>query len=176
MATLTINRKPQTTHGRTQKATKTTPQQDKTTSAHKTITGNHKPRRSDGKKPEVRQMTRVQRKNRRRIIRLTELWPELFSLNAPKPLKTGIFDDLMQDIATRGMTFGSAALRAALASYAQCPRYYRALMAGGVRYDLKGQPCGEVTPEERQDAEKRLMILNEKRRQQRRSRQEKTGA
>ncbi|KAE9776440.1 hypothetical protein GRW30_27040, partial [Escherichia coli] len=42
---------------------------------------------------------------------------------------------------------------------------YRALMAGGARYDLKGQPCGEVTPQEQKEAETRLMILNEKRKQ-----------
>ncbi|HFT6822205.1 TPA: ProQ/FINO family protein, partial [Escherichia coli] len=115
-------------------------------------------------------------KNRRRVNRLTELWPELFSREAPKPLKVGVFDDLMQDLAVRGLAFGPGALRATLASYAQCPRYYRALMAGGVRYDLKGQPCGEVTPQEQQDAETRLVALNEKRKRQRRVAKEKTGA
>ncbi|HFV2344857.1 TPA: ProQ/FINO family protein, partial [Escherichia coli] len=45
----------------------------------------------------------------------------------------------------------------------QSPRYYRALMAGGARYDLKGQPCGEVTPQEQKEAETRLMVLNDRR-------------
>ncbi|OSM05509.1 ProQ activator of osmoprotectant transporter ProP superfamily [Escherichia marmotae] len=121
-------------------------------------------------------MTKRQRKNRRRVNRLTELWPDLFSREAPKPLKVGIFDDLMQDLAVRGLAFGPGALRATLASYAQSPRYYRALVAGGARYDLKGQPCGEVTPQEQQDAETRLMALNEKRKRQRRAAKEKTGA
>ena len=49
-------------------------------------------------------------------------------------------------------------------------------MAGGVRYDLKCQPCGEVTPQEQQDAETRLVALNEKRKRQRRAAKEKTGA
>ncbi|MWM90955.1 ProQ/FINO family protein, partial [Escherichia coli] len=53
---------------------------------------------------------------------------------------------------------------------------YRALMAGGVRYDLKGQPCGEVTPQKQNEAEMRLMALNEKRKRQRRAAREKTGA
>ncbi|WP_096975953.1 ProQ/FINO family protein [Escherichia coli] len=122
----------------------------------------------------MRQMTRCQRKNRRRIIRLVELWPELFNLKAPVPLKAGIFDDLMQDIASRGMMFGAGALRAAVTAYTQRPCYYLALMAGGARYDLKGQPCGEVTPLEQRDAEKQLMVLNEKHKCQRRV--EKTGA
>lgn len=119
-------------------------------------------------------MTKRQRKNRRRVNRLTEMWPDLFSHKAPKPLKVGIFDDLIQDIAARGLTFGPGALRATLASYAQSPRYYRALMAGGARYDLKGQPCGEVTPQEQQEAETRLAALNEKRKRQ--ATKEKTGA
>ncbi len=51
-------------------------------------------------------MTKRQRKNRRRVNRLTELWPELFSQEAPKPLKVGIFDDLMQDLAARGWHSG----------------------------------------------------------------------
>lgn len=118
-------------------------------------------------------MTKRQRKNRRRVNRLTEMWPDLFNREAPKPLKVGIFDDLMQDIAVRELAFGPGALRATLASYAQSPRYYRALMAGGVRYDLKGQPCGKVTPQEQQEAETRLMVLNEKRK--RRTAKEKTG-
>lgn len=52
-------------------------------------------------------------------------------------------------------------------------------MAGGARYDLKGQPCGEVTPQEQQEAETRLMAMNEKRKRQRRAVQaaeEKAGA
>lgn len=87
---------------------------------------------------------------------------------------TQIFDDLMQDLAVRGLAFGPGALRATLASYAQSPRYYRALMAGGARYDLKGQPCGEVTPQEQQEAETRLAALNEKRKRQ--ATKERTGA
>lgn len=51
-------------------------------------------------------------------------------------------------------------------SYTQCPRYYRALMAGGMRYDLKGQPCGEVTEQEQKDAETRLMMLKKRNREQ----------
>ncbi|EIH15787.1 ProQ/FINO domain protein, partial [Escherichia coli 97.0259] len=42
-------------------------------------------------------MTKRQSKNRKRIIRLVELWPELFKPGKPKPLKVGIPDDLIQD-------------------------------------------------------------------------------
>ncbi|EHA4364232.1 ProQ/FinO family protein [Escherichia coli] len=108
-------------------------------------------------------MTKRQRKNRKRINRLVELWPELFNREKPQPLKVEIPDDLIQDIAIRELAFGAGALRAAVASYVRSPCYYRALMAGGARYDLKGQPCGEVTPQEQKEAETRLMMLNDRR-------------
>ncbi|HBE5060042.1 prop effector [Escherichia coli] len=107
-------------------------------------------------------MTKRQSKNRKRIIRLVELWPELFNREKIQPLKVEIPNDLIQDIAIRELAFGAGALRAAVASYVQSPRYYRALMAGGARYDLKGQPCGKVTPQEQKEAETRLMVLNDR--------------
>ncbi|HAY0336624.1 ProQ/FinO family protein [Escherichia coli] len=177
MTTLTISRKPKGIYGTLQKNAQTKQQQDKATSAHKVIPSNQNAPQSRKQKPtgaiQWRHMTKRLRKNRRRVNRLIELWPELFSLESPKPLKVGIFEDLIQDIAVRELAFGSGALRAALASYAQSPRYYRALMAGGARYDLKGQPCGEVTPQEQQDAEARLMALKEKRK--RKSNKEQAG-
>ena len=173
MTTLTINRKPKGIYGTQSETTQAAQQQDKTTSAHKVIPGNQNAQQSRKGQPTGvtpwRHMTKRQRKNRRRVNRLIELWPELFSQESPKPLKVGIFDDLMQDLAVRGLAFGPGALRATLASYAQSPRYYRALIAGGARYDLKGQPCGEVTPQEQQEAETRLMALNEKHKRQRRA-------
>ena len=169
MTTLTISRKPKGIYGTLQKNAQTKQQQDKATSAHKVIPGNQNAQQKPTGATPWQHMTKRQRKNRRRVNRLTEMWPDLFSHKAPKPLKVGIFDDLMQDIAVRGLAFGSGVLRATLASYAQSPRYYRALIAGGARYDLKGQPCGEVTPQEQQEAETRLMVLNEKHKRQRRA-------
>ncbi|EFI4648244.1 proQ/FINO family protein [Escherichia coli] len=174
MTTLTINRKPKGIYGAQPESTQAAQEQDKTTSAHKVMPGNQKAQQKPAGATPWRHMTKRQRKNRRRVNRLTEMWPDLFNREAPKPLKVGIFDDLMQDIAARGLTFGLGALRATLASYAQSPRYYRALIAGGARYDLKGQPCGEVTPQEQQEAETRLAALNEKRKRQ--ATKEKTGA
>ncbi|ENN7399706.1 ProQ/FinO family protein [Escherichia coli] len=174
MTTLTLNHKRGDMKSRNKKT-------DKTTTAHKVMTGNqNEAQQSNKQKPAGetprRHMTRRQRKNRRRVNRLTELWPDLFNREAPKPLKVGIFDDMMQDIAVRGLAFGAGVLRAAMTSYAKSPRYYRALVAGGARYDLKGQPCGKVTPQEQQEAETRLMALHEKRKRQRQAAKEKTGA
>ncbi|MCZ6086322.1 ProQ/FINO family protein [Escherichia coli] len=80
----------------------------------------------------------------------------------------GIPDDLIQDIAIRELAFGAGTLHAAVASYVQSPRYYRALIAGGARYNLNGQPCGEVTPQEQKEAETRLMMLNDRRKDRKR--------
>ncbi len=102
MTKLTINRKPKGIYGTPQKTTQAAQEQDKTTSAHKVMPGNQKAQQKPTGATPWRHMTKRQRKNRRRINRLTELWPELFSREAPKPLKVGIFDDLMQDLAVRG--------------------------------------------------------------------------
>ncbi|EHI3194104.1 prop effector [Salmonella enterica] len=97
-------------------------------------------------------MSRVQWKNLKSRRRVLAFWPELFNLDNPKPLKTGVLNDLMQDIAARNLAVGTGALKAAIASYTRRVRYKKALAAGGARYDLNGQPCGEVTPEQQQEA------------------------
>lgn len=163
---MTINKKTQDIHEKPQEAAQAAQQPDKTTSTHKVMPGNQKTQQKPTGGIPWRYMTKRQRKNRRRMNRLMELWPDLFSQETPKPLKVGIYDDLIQDVAVRGLPFGPGVLRAAVMSYTQCPRYYRALMAGGMRYDLKGQPCGEVTEQEQKDAETRLMMLKKRNREQ----------
>lgn len=148
---------PKTSHRKQQEA----PQRDKTTTAYKTIPedSSSPQKRSDA---QIRHPTKRQRRNRKRIDRLAGYWPAVFNREAPKPLKEGIVDDLLQDIATRGLEFGTGALRAAVMSYIQCPRYYVALVAGGLRYDLNGQPCGEVTAEQQESAAERLRKIRSK--------------
>ncbi len=97
-------------------------------------------------------MNRRQWKNFKHMRRILALWPELFDLDNPKPLKVGVLDDIQRDIAARGLTIGAGVLKAAIASYTRRIRYKRAIVAGGARYDLNGQPCGEVTPEQQQTA------------------------
>lgn len=97
-------------------------------------------------------MNRRQWKNVKNMRRVLAFWPELFNLDNPKPLKVGVLDDLMQDISARNLTIGAGVLKAAIASYTRRIRYQKALAAGGARYDLNGQPCGEVTPEQQQEA------------------------
>ncbi|EEG2673046.1 prop effector [Salmonella enterica] len=97
-------------------------------------------------------MNRRQWKNFKHMRRVLALWPELFNLDNPKPLKVGVLDDLMQDISARNLTIGAGVLKAAIASYTRRIRYQKTLAAGGARYDLNGEPCGEITPEQQQEA------------------------
>lgn len=87
-------------------------------------------------------MTRSQWKNVKHMRRILAFWPELFNLDNPKPLKVGVLDDIQRDIAARGLVIGAGALKAAIASYTRRIRYKKAIVAGGARYDLNGQPCG----------------------------------
>ncbi|EEA3739519.1 proQ/FINO family protein [Salmonella enterica] len=144
------------------------PESDKTTSAHKVKPSSRKePQKptcvsisatqqakqqpaQERVRPEG--MNRRQWKNFKHMRRVLALWPELFDLDNPKPLRVGVLDDLMQDISARNLTIGAGVLKAALASYTRRIRYQKALAAGGARYDLNGQPCGEITPEQQQEA------------------------
>ncbi len=145
-------------------------ERDKTTSAHKVKpdSGKTPQKPTDVKinasepqqaKPKTAQervrpegMNRRQWKNFKHMRRILALWPELFDLDNPKPLKVGVLDDIQRDIAARDLTIGAGVLKAAIASYTRRIRYKRAIAAGGSRYDINGQPCGEVTPEQQQTA------------------------
>ncbi|EAA5440241.1 ProQ/FinO family protein [Salmonella enterica] len=101
-------------------------------------------------------MNSRQWKNFKHMRRVLALWPELFDLDNPKPLKVGVLDDLMQDISARNLTIGAGVLKAAIASYTRRIRYQKALAAGGARYNLNGQPCGEITAEQQQESAEAL--------------------
>ncbi|EER9146659.1 ProQ/FinO family protein [Escherichia coli] len=111
-------------------------------------------------------MTKRQRKNRRRINRLAEYWPELFGAETIKPLKTGIIRDVLEDAKSRELPIGHGVLRGALTSYIHTTRYLKAIIAGGPRYGLNGQPCGEVTEEDKSVASELLKRRLERMKQQ----------
>lgn len=138
-------------------------ERDKTTSAHKGRPGGKTPQKSTSEPKQVKPkpaqerkrpegITRRQWKNFKNVRRVLAFWPELFDLDNPKPLKVGVLDDIQRDIAARSLTIGAGVLKAAIASYTRRIRYKRAIAAGGARYDLNGQPCGEITPEQQQTA------------------------
>ncbi|ENT4677708.1 ProQ/FINO family protein [Salmonella enterica] len=150
------------------------PESDKTISAHKVKPTSRKaPQKPTSEPQQAKQqpaqervrpegMNRRQWKNFKHMRRVLALWPELFNLDNPKPLRVGVLDDLMQDISARNLTIGAGVLKAAIASYTRRIRYQKALAAGGARYDLNGQPCGEVTPEQQQEAADALKKAKDK--------------
>ncbi|EAA8037516.1 proQ/FINO family protein [Salmonella enterica subsp. enterica] len=186
-STLSINRKPappqastwQDTlrdykvHMTSKKQQQDAPESDKTTSAYKVKPDSGKtPQKPTSEPQQAKQqpaqervrpkgMTRRQWKNIKKMRRVLAFWPELFDPDNPKPLKVGVLDDLMQDISARNLTIGTGVLKAAIASYTRRIRYQKALAAGGARYDLNGQPCGEVTPEQQQEADDALRNVKE---------------
>lgn len=102
---------------------------------------------------------RKKRKNRRRWLeRLIEMWPQAFDLKNPRPLAVGIIDAIAAKLTTAGAG-GHGAVRFAMKSYTSNIRYIRALAAGGPRYNLHGEPEGEVTTEQRQRAAEALKLM-----------------
>ncbi|MEI2804511.1 MAG: ProQ/FINO family protein [Albidovulum sp.] len=87
---------------------------------------------------------------------LMERFPKAFpkDYDAIRPLKTGIHADLIKLLPD----VDHALLRRALANHTQRDGYLLALVhgRGDRRYDLDGRPAGDVTPEEREEALKRL--------------------
>ena len=84
------------------------------------------------------------------LDRLIEAFPACFSRTAPKPLKIGLGEEVM---ALAGVHPALADLtrtqiRRALKVYTGALAYRKALVNGGPRYDLDGQPVGEVTPDQ----------------------------
>ena len=88
------------------------------------------------------------------LDRLCAAFPACFSRTAPKPLKIGLGEEVM---ALAGVhpalaDLSRTQLRRALKVYTGMPAYRKALARGGPRYDLNGQPAGEVTPDQQADA------------------------
>jgi ProP effector len=89
---------------------------------------------------------------------IRQRFPETFFIHKPKPLKIGIYNDLL----ALGV-LDQKGLRAFLGAYCKLGRYLAALVPGAQRVDLDGNPTGEVTPEEAEIAAKALSALHERR-------------
>ncbi|HBZ9864074.1 TPA: ProQ/FinO family protein [Salmonella enterica subsp. houtenae] len=118
--------------------------------------------RADAKRIRPEGMTRGQWKKRKRVNKITEFWPKLFDINNPKPLKLNIMQDMVKDIQSHGLDLGVGAVRVALNAYTSHARYVRCVAAGGMRYDLKGEPCGEVTEAAIKHAKEKFKVLERK--------------
>ena len=84
------------------------------------------------------------------LDQLGQAFPAGFSRTVPQPLKIGLGEELL---ALAGVhpalaDLSRTQLRRALKVYTGALAYRKALVNGGPRYDLAGQPAGEVTPEQ----------------------------
>ena len=89
------------------------------------------------------------------LVRLTEAFPQTFVLekNRPhRPLKVGI----AADIPARCPAVERRVLSVSLRVYVRRVMYLRGLVAGAARVDLDGNPVGEVTARDAEDAAVRL--------------------
>jgi ProP effector len=91
---------------------------------------------------------RAQREVHPLLQRLWELHPLLFGARF-RPLKVGIFEDLM---ARHPDAFSRDDLKQALAQHVRSTRYLEAVAQGDARHDLDGQPVEPVAPEHVQHA------------------------
>lgn len=79
------------------------------------------------------------------LLQLAQWHPALFG-DEPRPLKRGIYEDLL---AAHGDTVAAEELKAALALHTRSTRYLNALASGQPRRDLDGQAVEPVAPDQR---------------------------
>ena len=84
------------------------------------------------------------------IDRLCAAFPDCFDRSSPKPLKIGLGGEVLA-LAERHPALADLTrtrIRRAIKYYTGAPGYQKALVKGGPRYGLDGQPSGMVTPEQ----------------------------
>ena len=81
---------------------------------------------------------------------LCQAFPACCSRSAPQPLKIGLGEELLALVGDHPALadLSRTQIWRALKVYTGASAYRKALAKGGLRYDLDGQPTGEVTPEQ----------------------------
>lgn len=105
----------------------------------------------------------AQRQKRRDARALLEgFWPAAFNFSKPRPLKLGIFEDMVADAQERGLPFDAMMLKVAMKSYTSRYVYQKALSSIVERTGLDGSPCGEVSAEQREYAKIQIRRIDAK--------------
>ncbi len=103
------------------------------------------PRGARGQQPERKAGPRSAPVRHHPVLdQLAELHPFLFG-EAPRPLKRGIFEDLL---AAHPELLERESLKTALALHARSSRYLTVVASGQMRHDLAKQPVEALTPEQ----------------------------
>ncbi|MGL5953207.1 MAG: ProQ/FINO family protein [Providencia rustigianii] len=95
------------------------------------------------------------KKKQHRIDRIAKHWT-LFSELEAKPLMIGIKEALIADAKVRELDVPESHIKQGLRSYISRKAYLKALTLGGNRFDMYGQPNGEITPEQQATAAQKL--------------------
>ncbi|WP_289731770.1 ProQ/FINO family protein [Morganella morganii] len=95
------------------------------------------------------------KKRKRRTDRIAQHWP-VFTLQGARPLAIGIREQMIADAEARGLDITGGQIKQGLHAYINRKVYLRTLMTGGNRFDMNGQPNGEITPEQADAAEQKL--------------------
>lgn len=92
---------------------------------------------------------------------LCERFPKTFDMDARRPLKVGIYNDLL--FALRDTAISHRSLKQAIKTYTDSTDYQRTIVTGAARIDLTGAAVGIVIAKAEAYAGKRLTkILNER--------------
>ena len=75
--------------------------------------------------------------------------PKLFNLESPKPLKIRIEKDIYKLVEEKKLPIQKAQIQRWLRLYVKSDQYHKSIISGQFRYDLDGNPCGEVTEQDK---------------------------
>ena len=101
------------------------------------------------------------KKKQHRIDRIAKHWT-LFSEPEAKPLMIGIKEAMIAEVKDKGLDIPESHIKQGLRSYISRKAYLKTLTLGGNRFDMYGQPNGEITPEQQAIAEQKLAEWNGK--------------
>lgn len=82
------------------------------------------------------------------LAELRERYPSLFGRRPCRPMKVGVFHEILADYQAAGETLVKQDLSRAVQRHVGTADYLRAVVAGGPRYGRDGQVDGEVSPKE----------------------------
>ncbi|PHM72293.1 ProQ/FINO family protein [Xenorhabdus sp. KJ12.1] len=101
-------------------------------------------------------------KKQKNIDRIAKHWG-LFNEPKAYPLMVGIDKQIITDAVVRGLDVTESNIKKGLYAYVNRKIYLKALIAGGSRFDMNGQPNGEVTPEQQEGAKQKLVEWQQER-------------
>src|SRR5262252_8825060 len=83
---------------------------------------------------------------------LVELYPRCFCRTNRRPLKVGIYEEVI----SQRPEMSKPQIKRLLKEYTQSPEYWSTLTAGAPRIDLAGNVAGEVTAADEEDAKRKI--------------------